>query len=103
MDKCSCPFCLGKIRPITAEAEAAEWAFRLADATAPGGSRGGVVYRLNCPTCAVPLVAAPGLQWTEVDPAVVEWSRDLSAHLICGGPLSERVSHSEPGALPEGI
>lgn len=81
-----CPFCLVPIRPTPAEAEAAEWAFGLADADAPGGSRGGVLYRLRCPACAAPLIAAPGRRWAEVDPARVEWSRDVNAHLIFGGP-----------------
>jgi hypothetical protein len=80
-----CPFCLMLIRPTAAEAEAAEWAFGLTDATAPGGSRGGVVYRLKCPACSNPLIAAPGRGWAEVDPAVVEWLRDVNAHLIFGG------------------
>jgi hypothetical protein len=81
-----CPFCLVPIRPTPAEAEAAEWAFGLADADAPGGSRGGVLYRLKCPACAAPLIAAPGRRWAEVDPSRVEWSRDVNAHLIFGGP-----------------
>jgi hypothetical protein len=83
-----CPFCLVPIRPTAAEAQAAEWAFGLADASAPGGSRGGVVYRLRCPACAAPLVAAPGRRWADVDPAAVQWSRDVNPHLIFGRPPS---------------
>jgi hypothetical protein len=85
MDEGCCPFCLVPIRPTAAEATAAEWAYGLADASAPGCSRGGVLYRLKCPACTVPLIAAPGRRWAEVDPATVQWSRDVNAHQIFGG------------------
>jgi hypothetical protein len=85
MGKGCCPFCQVPIRPTETEAVASEWAFRLADPAAPGGSRGGVLYRLKCPACTAPLIAGPSQQWAGVDPAAVEWSRDVNAHLIFGG------------------
>lgn len=81
-----CPFCLVPVRPTPTQVEAAEWAFGLADAKAPGGSRGGVLYRLKCPACAAPLIAVPGMRWADVDPARVEWSRDVNTDRIFGGP-----------------
>ena len=80
-----CPACGRQINPSLAEADAAEWAFGLADPATPGGSRGGVFYRLRCPGCDAPLIAHPGRRWAEVEAAEVQWRHDQNAHLIFGG------------------
>jgi hypothetical protein len=77
--------CDRPITPTPAEADAAEWAYGLADPAAPGGSRGGAFYRLRCPNCNAPLIAHPGKRWAEVEAAEVRWHRDSNAHLIFGG------------------
>jgi hypothetical protein len=90
MSKGCCPFCLEPIRPRLAALRGAEQAFGPA---APGGLCGGMVYRLNCPACAVPLIAAPGRLWSQVNAAEVEWFRD-NAYRIFGGHASRLVAFS---------